>query len=67
MTDTNTSTSTNASLIASETQYEMGVYPKRGIALVRGSGSHVFDADGKEYIDLTSGIGIAIFVINPSR
>ena len=33
MTDTNTSTSTNASLIASETQYEMGVYPKRGIAL----------------------------------
>ena len=60
MTDTNANPSTNASLISSETQHEIGIYPKRGIALVRGSGSHVWDADGKEYIDLTSGIGIAI-------
>ncbi|MCL6088650.1 MAG: aspartate aminotransferase family protein [Candidatus Marsarchaeota archaeon] len=55
-----TGNQTNASLIASETAHEMGVYPKRGIALVRGSGSRVWDADGKEYIDFTSGIGIAI-------
>lgn len=53
-------THTNSSLIASETSHEMGVYPKRGLALVRGKDSHVWDADGKEYIDLTSGIGIAI-------
>ncbi len=53
-------TNTNASLIASETVHEMAVYPKRGIALVRGAGSLVWDADGKEYIDFTSGIGIAI-------
>ncbi len=51
---------TNASLIASETAHEMGIYPKRGIALVRGAGSIVWDADGKDYIDFTSGIGIAI-------
>ncbi len=51
---------TNASLVESENSHEMGIYPKRGIALVRGSGSHVWDADGKEYIDFTSGIGIAI-------
>ncbi len=50
----------NASLVASENKFEMGVYPKRGIALVRGSGSLVYDAEGKEYIDFTSGIGIAI-------
>lgn len=51
---------TNAELIAIENKYEMGVYPKRDIALVRGKGSIVWDAEGKEYIDFTSGIGIAI-------
>ncbi|VVC02335.1 [LysW]-aminoadipate semialdehyde/glutamate semialdehyde transaminase [uncultured archaeon] len=51
---------TNSSLITLETSHEMAIYPKRGIALVRGSGSHVWDADNKQYIDLTSGIGIAI-------
>ncbi|VVB56964.1 [LysW]-aminoadipate semialdehyde/glutamate semialdehyde transaminase [uncultured archaeon] len=54
------SESTNASLIASEMAHEMGVYPKRGIALVRGAGSQVWDAEGKQYLDFTSGIGIAI-------
>ncbi len=51
---------TNSELIATENKFEMGVYPKRDIALVRGKGSIVWDADGKEYIDFTSGIGIAI-------
>jgi len=51
---------TNSSLIASENKYEIGVYPKRDIALVRGSASTVYDADGKEYIDFTSGIGVAL-------
>lgn len=51
---------TNAELISSENKCEMGVYPKRDIAIVRGKGSIVWDADGKEYIDFTSGIGIAI-------
>jgi len=51
---------TNAEHIATENKYEMGVYPKRDISIVRGKGSLVWDAEGKEYIDLTSGIGIAI-------
>lgn len=51
---------TNSELIAIENKFEMGVYPKRDIALVRGKGSIVWDAQGKEYIDFTSGIGIAI-------
>ncbi len=57
MTETNP---TNSSLIEAENRFEMGVYPKRGISLVRGSGSLVYDAEGKEYIDFTSGIGIAV-------
>ncbi|MCG3174473.1 MAG: 3-aminobutyryl-CoA aminotransferase [Myxococcota bacterium] len=35
-------------------QYIKGVAPKY---LVRGKGSHVWDADGNEYIDLTMGVG----------
>ena len=35
------------------------VYRRIPVVLVRGEGSHLFDADGKEYIDLLSGIGVA--------
>ena len=35
------------------------VYRRIPVVLVRGEGSHVFDADGKEYIDLLSGLGVA--------
>ncbi len=51
---------TNLSLVETENKFEMGVYPKRGLALVRGAGSLVWDAEGREYIDFTSGIGIAV-------
>jgi len=44
-----------------ETQraFEFDVYPKRDIALVRGAGSKVWDADGREYIDCAAGHGVA--------
>ena len=35
------------------------VYRRIPVVLVRGEGSHVFDADGKGYIDLLSGLGVA--------
>ena len=35
------------------------VYRRIPVVLVRGEGSRVFDADGKEYIDLLSGLGVA--------
>ena len=35
-------------------------FRKFPIALVRGKGSLVWDSDGKEYIDFTSGIGVAV-------
>ncbi len=37
----------------------MATYGKRSIALVRGSGARVWDADGKEYLDLLTGLAVA--------
>lgn len=39
-------------------QYLINTYGSRDLALVRGEGIHVWDADGKEYIDLFSGIAV---------
>ncbi|MCY3572960.1 MAG: aspartate aminotransferase family protein [Chloroflexi bacterium] len=36
-----------------------GAYAKRPIALVKGRGVYVWDADGKRYLDATSGQGVA--------
>lgn len=43
-----------------ETTYESGFYRKRPIALVRGKGAKVWDAQGREYIDCIGGHGVAI-------
>ena len=50
----------NQELVELEQRFEMPLYPKRGIALVRGQGEFVWDADGKKYIDCTTGVGVAI-------
>lgn len=47
-------------LIAAEQKLEMGLYKKRGVAISHGKGSRVWDVEGKEYLDFTSGVGIAI-------
>ncbi len=39
-------------------QYVMSNYGQRTIALVRGQGVHVWDADGRQYVDLLSGLGV---------
>lgn len=49
----------NESIISAESAHTSGVYPKRPIALVRGEGALVWDADGREYIDCVSGQGAA--------
>ncbi len=46
-------------IIEQEQTYTSGVYGKRPVALVRGSGALVWDADGREYIDCTAGYGVA--------
>ena len=35
------------------------MYHKRQVVLVRGEGARVWDADGREYVDCTAGIGVA--------
>ncbi len=40
-----------------ENIYTSGVYSKRKVAIVRGQGAHLWDADGNEYIDCVGGQG----------
>lgn len=42
-----------------EEQHTSGLYTKRPLAIVRGSGARLWDADGNEYIDCVGGQGTA--------
>ena len=42
-----------------EERYSTGVYAKRGVTIVRGEGTRLWDAEGAEYIDCASGMGVA--------
>ncbi len=42
-----------------ETAYTSGAYTKRPIAIVRGEGARLWDAEGREYIDCVGGQGTA--------
>lgn len=44
-------------------QYIAGTYDRSPIEIVSGKGSLVYDDDGREYIDMTSGIGVTSFGI----
>jgi LysW-gamma-L-lysine/LysW-L-ornithine aminotransferase len=46
-------------IIDLENLYTSGVYPKRSLAIVRGVGARVWDADGRAYIDCVGGQGAA--------
>jgi predicted acetylornithine/succinylornithine family transaminase/N-acetyl-ornithine/N-acetyl-lysine deacetylase len=46
-------------IIEQENTYTSGVYSKRPVAIVRGSGATVWDANGREYIDCMAGHGVA--------
>jgi acetylornithine/LysW-gamma-L-lysine aminotransferase len=50
---------TSDELIALEDRHTSGCYHKRPIAIVRGKGARLWDADGKEYIDCVGGHGVA--------
>jgi acetylornithine/LysW-gamma-L-lysine aminotransferase len=43
-----------------EAKHSAGIYPKRDLVLVRGSGVHVWDADGRQYIDCVGGHGVCL-------
>jgi len=42
-----------------EQTYELPVYPRRDIVLVRGRGARLLDEDGKEYIDCAANVGVS--------
>ena len=42
-----------------ESQYTSGMYTKRPLAIVRGKDAHLWDSDGREYIDCVGGQGAA--------
>lgn len=42
-------------------KYVLGTYARFPLELVKGNGSYVYDIDGKEYIDMGSGIGVTAF------
>ncbi len=48
---------TNDTILSTEQQLEVGVYAKRPIAIVRGEGARLWDADGTCYIDCVGGHG----------
>lgn len=39
--------------------YELGVYPKRNLAIVKGQGETLWDSEGNTYVDCTSGVSVA--------
>ncbi len=42
-----------------EQAYELAVYPRRDIVLVRGRGARLFDENGREYIDCAANVGVS--------
>ena len=44
---------------AVEADHVLQVYKRLPVVLVRGQGSRIFDTNGREYLDLLSGIGVA--------
>jgi acetylornithine/LysW-gamma-L-lysine aminotransferase len=42
-----------------EQTYELAVYPRRDIVLVRGRGARLFDENGREYIDCAANVGVS--------
>jgi predicted acetylornithine/succinylornithine family transaminase len=44
---------------AREARYVLHTYRRQPVAFVRGSGPHLYDVEGREYLDFISGIGVA--------
>ena len=44
---------------AKEAQHVLQTYRRQPVAFVRGSGPRLYDAEGREYLDFVSGIGVA--------
>lgn len=54
----------NVSIIETDKEFVANTYNRFPIEIVSGKGSTVYDINGKEYIDLGSGIGVTAFGFN---
>lgn len=54
-----TTTHTSEDVRRIEAEHVLQIYKRAPIVLVRGEGVRVWDLDGAEYLDLTSGVGVA--------
>ena len=45
-------------IIARDDAHVLHTYARSPLALVRGEGLYAYDAEGKRYLDFTSGIGV---------
>ena len=46
-------------IVEIENKHTSGVYAKQTLTIVRGQGASLFDVDGNEYLDCSSGHGVA--------
>src|SRR5262245_24663893 len=46
-------------IVAREARYVLQTYRRNPVTFVRGDGVRLYDAEGREYLDLLSGIGVA--------
>ncbi|HEV3141283.1 MAG TPA: aspartate aminotransferase family protein [Vicinamibacterales bacterium] len=46
-------------VVARESRYVLQTYKRNPVTFVRGQGVRLYDSDGREYLDLLSGIGVA--------
>ncbi len=51
--------SDSQAIFTAEQRYTSGLYPKRPVAIVRGEGATLYDAEGRAYIDCVAGQGAA--------
>jgi predicted acetylornithine/succinylornithine family transaminase len=52
-------TTATGNVMALETEHVLQVYKRNPVVFERGRGCYLFDADGRSYLDLLSGIGVA--------
>ncbi len=52
-------TTATSNVMALETEHVLQVYKRNPVVFERGRGCRLFDADGRSYLDLVSGVGVA--------
>ena len=52
-------TTATTNVMALETEHVLQVYKRNPVVFERGRGCRLFDADGRSYLDLVSGVGVA--------